>query len=207
MRRHLPRPAAWLLKMAVPREWRDSIAGDLEEECGRRRGRGQRAGALWATIAAAGVSLRLSAEQLRRPRPGTVTVPRRTGVDMALADLRHAARGLARHRGFTTAAVLTLALGIGANAAVFTAAWHLLLKPLPWPEADRLVQIWNTTRAGGGINVLAPANYLDIEREATLSRQPRPTRSSTTRSISPAPASRSRHVSGPSPATTSRCSA
>ena len=39
-------------------------------------------------------------------------------------------------------------------------------KPLPWPEPDRLVQIWNTSRRTGDVNVLAPANYLDIERES-----------------------------------------
>ena len=83
-----------------------------------------------------------------------------------IVDVQHAVRGLARNRGFTATAVLTLALGIGANAAVFTATWHLLLKPLPWPAADRLVQVWNTVRRTGDINVLAPANYLDIEREA-----------------------------------------
>ena len=75
-----------------------------------------------------------------------------------IVDVQHAVRGLARNRGFTATAVLTLALGIGANAAVFTATWHLLLKPLPWPAADRLVQVWNTVRRTGDINVLAPAN-------------------------------------------------
>ena len=62
-------------------------------------------------------------------------------LDALAIDLRHAIRGLSRSRVYTAAAVLTLALGVGANAAVFSATWHLLLKPLPWPHADRLIHI------------------------------------------------------------------
>ena len=76
-------------------------------------------------------------------------------------------RLLMRQPAFCFTAVLTLALGVGANAAVFAVAWHLLLKPLPWPGADRIVQVWNTAKKTGAVNVLAPANYLDLEREST----------------------------------------
>lgn len=58
-------------------------------------------------------------------------------------DLRHAIRGLLRTPGFTAAAVLTLALGIGANVAVFTMAYSAIAKPLPFPDAERLVWIGN----------------------------------------------------------------
>jgi predicted permease len=81
-------------------------------------------------------------------------------------ELRNAFRLLWRHPGFSLTAILTLALGVGANAAVFAVAWHLLLKPLPWPDADRVVQIWNTFKKTAATNVLAPANYFDVEREA-----------------------------------------
>lgn len=83
-------------------------------------------------------------------------------------ELRQGLRILLRHPGFSLTAIVTLALGVGANAAVFAVAWHTLLKPLPWPDADRIVQVWNTFKKTGAINVLAPANYLDIEREARL---------------------------------------
>ncbi|HVT57130.1 MAG TPA: ABC transporter permease [Thermoanaerobaculia bacterium] len=56
-----------------------------------------------------------------------------------LADLKYAARALAREPGFTAVAVLTLALAIGANTAIFSVADGLLLKPLPLPRADRLM--------------------------------------------------------------------
>ncbi|MEN1728730.1 MAG: ABC transporter permease, partial [Pseudomonadota bacterium] len=62
----------------------------------------------------------------------------------AINDLRYAIRQLLRQPGFLAAVVLTLALGIGANSAIFSMINGLMLKPLPYPEGDRLVAIYNT---------------------------------------------------------------
>jgi hypothetical protein len=59
-----------------------------------------------------------------------------------LHDLRYAIRGFAAHPGFTLTAVLSLAIGIGANAALFSVTSALLLRPLPYKNADRLVILW-----------------------------------------------------------------
>src|ERR1700682_4074839 len=59
-----------------------------------------------------------------------------------MADVRYALRGLRRSPGFTAAAIATLALGIGANTAVFSIVRGVLLSPAGFPDADRLMALW-----------------------------------------------------------------
>jgi putative ABC transport system permease protein len=72
------------------------------------------------------------------------------GLDNAARDVRHATRALRKSPGFAAAAILTLALGIGANAAIFTLVDSILLRPLPYPDAERLVTIGH---AAPGLNL------------------------------------------------------
>lgn len=77
-------------------------------------------------------------------------------------DLRYAARTFLKEPGFTAIAVLTLALGIGANTAIFSVVDAILLRPLPYPESNRLVRVWeSSTKLDSPRNVVNPINFLD----------------------------------------------
>lgn len=82
-----------------------------------------------------------------------------------LADLRYGARVLLATPRVTIAALLSLALGIGASAAIFTVVNAVVLRPLPFDEPESLVAVWETAR-GDDRRAVAPANFLDWRRDA-----------------------------------------
>jgi predicted permease len=82
------------------------------------------------------------------------------------SDFRRAVRSLARHPGFTIVALLTLALGIGSSTSVFTLVDAILLRPLPYRDADRLVSIADVTH--GEARGVGMSNYLDWRRDNTV---------------------------------------
>src|SRR5437763_15588454 len=81
-------------------------------------------------------------------------------------DLRYALRSLARSPGFTTVAVLTLALGIGANTAIFSVVNGVLLRPLPYPRPDALMQVETVFQSGAAGNVSYP-DFQDLREQNT----------------------------------------
>ena len=84
-----------------------------------------------------------------------------------MQDIRYALRTLRKQPVFTLVAVLTLTLGIGANTAIFSLVYQILLRPLPYPDADRLVFVWNSYPLMGldQASVSIP-DYLDRKTQA-----------------------------------------
>jgi len=122
----------------VPADWRASVVRDLEDEA--PSGRFGTVWLLWQYLKI-GLRMRLS-----------------IAGSAASADLRDVLRSLIRARGFTAAAVLTFALGIGANIAVFSTFDRIMFRPLPYGDPGRLVQIHNLTmRSGHNAAAFLPA--------------------------------------------------
>ena len=86
-----------------------------------------------------------------------------------LRDVKHGVRGLLRSPGLSLAVVLTLALGIGANTAVFSVVDQLLLRPLPYPAGDQLVMVEESVGTSAHADV-SPANWLDWQRASRTFR-------------------------------------
>ncbi len=80
-------------------------------------------------------------------------------------DLRQSLRSILREPGILITSLVSLALGIGATSAIFSVAYAVLVRPLAYPEADRLVTVWETM-PGNDMRLVAPGNYLDWHAEA-----------------------------------------
>jgi predicted permease len=90
-------------------------------------------------------------------------------METLLQDLRYGARILSKNPGFTLTAVVTLSLGVGVNTAIFSLINAVLLRPLPYPQPERIMTIWEESAAAGVAKQnFAPGNYADLKAQQTV---------------------------------------
>jgi putative ABC transport system permease protein len=155
--------------LLFPRAFRERYADEMCELAGARfalmrpeslTARLRVAFALIAELAPAALSQWATGRAVRaRTLPIPAQYPR-DNMDILIQDVRFALRSLARRPTFTIIAALTLALGIGANTAIFSVVNAVLLRPLPYPEPDRMALVWGTQGSQGNNGVVYP-DYLD----------------------------------------------
>ena len=146
--------ARWLLRRMLPSDVRDDVVADLDAEFAHAikpvRTSSQAAGWYWRHV----IGSVVPAISMRVRRAGRV-------VADAARDARIGVRMLARQKTFTVTAILTLALGIGAMTAVFSVVDAVLLRPLPYGDASRLVRVWSANPRGLPHNDTSAPNYFD----------------------------------------------
>src|SRR5438094_20256 len=143
------------------RDLNDEIRFHLEQEARLRRDSG-------ASAEQADLTARREFGSVTLVKEVTRAMWSWTWIERILQDLRVACRGLARSPGYVGVVVATLALGIGATTALFTVVNGVLLRPLPFPDPDRLVMVWERPpfRNANGAqaatrNFVQTQNYLD----------------------------------------------
>ena len=145
----MPRLAAALLRALLPLAERDEVLGDLGDEYAHRRGtRGRVAAAVWLWRQVLGSAPALLRRSWWRgwtgfePAASRMT-PGGPGMESWIMDLRYAVRRLASRPTYVLLAVLTLALGVGGTAAIFSIVRGLLLEPLPYAREAEVAVFWN----------------------------------------------------------------
>ena len=153
--------ARWIVSRFAPAEWRESIVGDLNEEMLRRRHSHRYTGWLWS-VPLAIATVRALRYEARR---GVVAHTGRRLSDGMWQDVRMSVRSLRSTPGFTTIAILVLALGIGASTAIYSLVDAVLLRPLPFDQPDRLLRVGEVGKADPKLSwsagVMTGQNYLD----------------------------------------------
>jgi putative ABC transport system permease protein len=149
------RAALRLYPLAYRREYAVGMAETFEDRVrAARAGRGT--GAVWVLglRELLGVVVATFRQHLRGTRPER----RRTTTGRLPREFRFAVRRMVNAPGFAAASILTLALGIGANTAIFSVAYHVVIKSLPYPDSDRIVWL---DHAAAGLNLSSGLGYTD----------------------------------------------
>ena len=166
-----------IVRIAFPARVRRRFGADMvrmfERQLVETRAAGESVVALWMSAIAdacvEGAGERVAMLREWRRAAGRELGRWRWWMHAFLSDSRYAMRLLVKQPAVTIIALLTLAIGIGGNTAIFSAVDALLLRPLPYREPDRLVKVWEKRPAEGVVdNVVAPADFLDWVRMNTV---------------------------------------
>ena len=171
-----PRLLARALLASLPDTSADEISGDLHEEfVALALRRGPTRARVWYAAQVTRLASRAFVDRFRRPHYAHYNPPdhHRSGdpfMRSLITDTRHATRSLLKRPGLTALVVVTLSLGLGANAAIFSVIDSLILRPFTVPNLDRLMMVAETA-PDISIDIqetVSPANYLDWKRQADV---------------------------------------
>ncbi len=158
----LPWGVRRVLTWAVGQEGAAEVLGDWQELA---QARGGRVGGSWYWRRALALAFRVAvAGQASWQRAGSSRGP---DAGSWLADARFAFRSYRRTPVLALAVLITLTLGVGATTAIFSVVDAVVIRPLPFPEPDRLVLVWETEPNGGRLQPFAPPNLADLRASVT----------------------------------------